>query len=170
LQRIEGDGAVRNMELANQLLCGGDLVGFLVDVDMRQEPGQIWYRRRAAVGLPCGLRNCRNFAWAPFHQAQRRVAIKTLVDVANGGMGRRALPAQTECRVQPAAVHRDESFERAIGIAPADHGEDREQQDVGQLIQYSFPSARRGSGISPSKPINSSNDRKAIAWLIGCRA
>ena len=96
--------------------------------------------------------------------------IKTLVDVANGGMGRRALPAQTECRVQPAAVHRDESFERAIGIAPADHGEDREQQDVGQLIQYSFPSARRGSGISPSKPINSSNDRKAIAWLIGCRA
>jgi hypothetical protein len=79
-----------------------------------------------------------------------------------------ALSAQTEGRVQPAAVHRDESFDRAIGIAPGDHGEDREQQDVGQLIQLPFGPAR--SGISPSKPINSSNDRKATAWLIGCRA
>ena len=57
--------------------------------------------------------------------------IKTLEDVANGGMGRRTLPAQTEGSVQSAAVYRDESFDRTIGIATGHHGKDREQQNVG---------------------------------------
>jgi hypothetical protein len=57
--------------------------------------------------------------------------IEPLENVANGGMGRRALPAQTEGGVQPAAVHRDEGFDGAIGIAAGDHGEDRKQQNVG---------------------------------------
>jgi hypothetical protein len=37
MQRIEGDGAVGDLEFAEQLLRGGDLVGLLVDVDMRQD-------------------------------------------------------------------------------------------------------------------------------------
>jgi len=37
VHRIEGDGTVRNMQLTEQLLCGGDLVGFFVDVDMRED-------------------------------------------------------------------------------------------------------------------------------------
>jgi hypothetical protein len=37
VQRIEGDGAVRDLEFAEQLLRGGDLVGRLVDIDMRQD-------------------------------------------------------------------------------------------------------------------------------------
>jgi hypothetical protein len=87
--------------------------------------------------------------------------IKALQDVANGGMGWRALPAQTKGGVQSAAVHRDERFDRAIRVAAGHHGEDREQQNVRQLIE--IPSARRGSGISLSKPINWSNDRKATS-------
>ena len=52
-------------------------------------------------------------------------------DVANDGMGRRALSTQTEARVQATAVHRDESLDGAIRVAAGDHGEDREQQNVG---------------------------------------
>jgi len=37
VQRIEGDGAMREREFAQQLLGGGDLVGFLVDIEMRQD-------------------------------------------------------------------------------------------------------------------------------------
>ena len=63
VQRIEGDGAVRNMELAKQLLCGGDLVGLFVDVDMRQDQAEFGVPRvkpkgrlrRAAAGVLCGL-------------------------------------------------------------------------------------------------------------------
>ena len=57
--------------------------------------------------------------------------IKPLKDVANGGMGRRAFPAQTEGRVQSAAVYLDEGLDGAIGITTGDHGKDREQQNVG---------------------------------------
>ena len=36
MQCIAGDGAVRDMELAEQLLRGGDLVELLFDIDIRQ--------------------------------------------------------------------------------------------------------------------------------------
>ena len=55
-----------------------------------------------------------------------------------------------------------------MGIAAGDHGEDREQQNVGQLIELSFAPAR--VGISLSKPIRRSNDRKATSWWMGCHA
>jgi hypothetical protein len=89
--------------------------------------------------------------------------IKALEDVANCGVGRCTLPAQTEGGVQLAAVHRDERFDGTIRVAAGDRGEDRKQQNVGQLIELSFGPARRGSGISLSKPINWSNDRKAAS-------
>jgi hypothetical protein len=37
-QGIERDGAVRDVECAQQLLRGGDLVGFFRDIDVRQDP------------------------------------------------------------------------------------------------------------------------------------
>jgi hypothetical protein len=63
VQRIKGDRAVRNMELAKQLLYGGNLVGLLIDVDMRQDQVKFGVPRvkpkgrlrRAATGQLCGL-------------------------------------------------------------------------------------------------------------------
>ena len=63
VQRIEGDSAVRNMEFAKQLLRGGNLIGLLIDVDMRQDQAEFGVPRvkpkdrlrRAAPGLLCGL-------------------------------------------------------------------------------------------------------------------
>jgi hypothetical protein len=49
-------------------------------------------------------------------------------------MSGRTLPAQTEGGVQPAAMHLDKGLDRAEGIATGDHGEDGEQQNIGQLV------------------------------------
>src|ERR1700684_3630145 len=68
--------------------------------------------------------------------------IKALEDGANGGMRGCSLPAQTEGGVQPLAGHRDEGFDGAIGITAGPGGEDREQQNVGQLIELTFGPAR----------------------------
>jgi len=57
-------------------------------------------------------------------------------------MGGCALPAQTEGSVQPLAVDRNEGLDGAIGVTAGDHSKDREQQNVGQLIQLTFGPAR----------------------------
>ncbi|HME26179.1 MAG TPA: hypothetical protein VKI44_33435, partial [Acetobacteraceae bacterium] len=68
------------------------------------------------------------------------------------GMGRRALPAQIEGDVQSAAMHLDKGLNGSEGIAAGNHGEDREQQNIGQLVKLAFGSTR--SGISASTARN----------------
>src|SRR5271156_818081 len=140
MQRIEGDGAVRDLEFAEQLLRGRDLVGLLVNIDMRQHQAGFGVERMQQLGCsavgeiveasPEHLAIKRDGA---LRRAERTVQqtggmaaegllnglrIKPLEDVANGGMGRRTLPVQTEGSVQSAAVYRDEGFDGTIGIAP----------------------------------------------------
>ena len=57
--------------------------------------------------------------------------VQALQDVTNRRVRRRTLPAQAECGVQLATMHFDEGLDGAERIAAGDHGEDREQQDVG---------------------------------------
>ena len=153
VQRIEGDGAVRDMEFAEQFLRGGDFVGLLVDIDMRQDQAGFGVERVQQLGCfavgeiveasPEHLAIERDGALRSADRSVQKTGgmaaeslldglwIKPLEDVANGGMGRRALSAQTEGGVQSATVHRDEGLDGAIGIAAGDHGEDREQHNVG---------------------------------------
>lgn len=50
MQRIEGDGAVRHIEFTQQLLRGGDLVGLLVDIDVRQDQAGVGVERVQHLG------------------------------------------------------------------------------------------------------------------------
>ena len=111
MQRIECDGAVRDLEFAEQLLRGGDLVGLLVDIDMRQNQAGFAVERMQQLGCfavgeiveasPEHLAIKRDGA---LRSAERTVQqtggmaaedlldglrIKPLEDVANGGMVRR---------------------------------------------------------------------------------
>jgi hypothetical protein len=188
MQRIEGDGAVRNMELAEQLLRGGDLVGLLVDIDMRQDQADFGVERVQQLGCfavseivetsPEHLAIKRDGgSRRPGHTVQKARGmtaegpldgrrIKALQDVANGGMGRRALPAQTEGGVQPAAVHRDEGLDGAIRVATGDHGKDREQHNVGQLIELSFAPARvRNLAQQADQPVERSQRNLLVDGL-----
>jgi len=73
-----------------------------------------------------------------------RLWIQTLQNVANGGVRWRTLSVQTECGAQPAAMHLDEGLDRTEGVAAGDHGEDREQQDVRQLVELALGPAGVG--------------------------
>src|SRR4051794_18447721 len=155
---------MRDREFAQQLLGGGDLVGFLVDIDMPQD--------QASLGIECVQQLSSLAAPEMVETAPERLAIQrdnalrkvnrtvqkthrmpaeslfdglrvqALQDGANGGMGGCALPAQTEGGVQPVEVDRHEGFDRAVGVAAGNHAKDRKQQNLGQLIELTFGPAR----------------------------
>jgi hypothetical protein len=166
VQGIERDDAVRNLEFAKQLLRGGDLVGFLCDVDVRQDQSGVGVESMQQLGglavaeiveasperLPiqrdgasrwigCGIPQTSGVAAEHLLDWLR---IEALQDVADGGMGRGALPAQTEGDVQSATVHLDKGLNGTEGIAAGNHGEDGEQQNIWQLVELAFGSTRVG--------------------------
>ena len=136
MQRIDSDGAVRNVEFAEQFLRGRNFIGLLIDVDMHQDQAEFgiegmqqlgWFavseivetstehlsieRNGALLGATRTVQKTRSVAAEYLLEVLR---IKALEDVANGGVGWRALPLQTEGGVQSAAMHGDERFDRAI--------------------------------------------------------
>jgi hypothetical protein len=163
---IERDGAVSNQEFFEQLLCRGDFVGLLVDLDVRQDQagfdiesvqhlgclavGEVVEASPQRLAVECDgsmRRVAGTFLQGGGMTAEYlfdRGGIEALKDIANGGMGRGTLPVQAAGGVQPAAMHRDEGLDGAEGIASGDHGEDREQQDIGQLVQLTLGPARVG--------------------------
>lgn len=136
VQRIEGDRAVRNVEFAKQLLRGGNLIRLLIDVGMRQDQTEFGVEGVQQLGcfavpeiVETSTENLSIERNGALQRTTRTVQktrgmaaeylldvlrIKTLEDVANGGVGWCALPVQTEGGVQSAAMHGDERFDRAI--------------------------------------------------------
>ena len=157
---------MRDVEFVEQPLRGGDLVGFLLDIDVGQD--------QTGPGVEC-VQQLGRFAIAEIIEAapqrlaverdatSRRIGclagqsgcvqaenlldglrIEALEDVANGGMGGRTLPAQPEGCVQPDAMDLDEGCDGSKGVPAGDHGEDREQQDMVQLVEHALGPPRVG--------------------------
>ena len=166
VQSVESDDAVRDVEFAEQSLRGGNLVGFLLDIDVGQD--------QAAFGIEC-VQHLGRLAIAEIVEAapqrlaverdaaSRRISrlarqsggvqaenlldglrVEALEDVADGGMGGRALPVQPEGGVQPAAVDLDERLDGSEGVPAGHHGEDREQKNMGQLVELTLGPSRVG--------------------------
>ena len=159
---VEGDDAVGELEFAEQLLRGGDFVGLLFDIDMGEDqagfdvecmqqlgclavvevvetsPERLAIQRDAAPrGIGFGIPQISGVAAEYLLDGLR---IEALQDIADRGMSGGTLPAQAEGGVQPAAMHLDEGLDRTEGIATGHHGEDGEQQDIGQLVDLAFGS------------------------------
>ena len=119
---IGRDGAVGNLEFAEQPLCRGDFVGLLVDLNVRQDQagfdiegvqhlgclavGEVVEASPQRLAVECNG-STRGIAGAVLQTGcvtaehlLDRSGIETLKDVANGGMGRRTFPAQAEGDVQ----------------------------------------------------------------------
>lgn len=166
MQSVERDDVAGQVELAQQPLGRRDLVGLLADLEMRQHQvgagvERVQQLRRLAVSevieaAPERLAIQRDGArragiaarrqaggMAAEHQLDRR-RIEPLEDKADGGVARCACPAQAEGVVQAEAVGLDEGDDAAIGVGSGHHGEDREQQDIGQLVELAFRPARVG--------------------------
>jgi len=96
------------------------------------------------------------------------LCVEALEDIANGGMGGRTLPAQTEGGVQPPAMHFDEGLNGAEGIATGDHGEYGEQQNIRQLVYLAFGSTRVGNLAEHRKElIERLHGNLLVIWLPG---
>jgi len=74
-----------------------------------------------------------------------RHRVEALQDIAEGGVGGGAAPLQPERDVQPVAMHVNERHDAAAGIAAGHDGQDREQQDIGQLVELPLPASGIGN-------------------------
>ncbi len=141
MQRVAGDGMARHAEFFQQLLHGGDFVGLLVDLDMRQHQRRIGGQR--AENLFC-LDAVEVVETSPEHLAiechdacaEFRLAkvqacgmfakrlfnvrlVQPLQNVADRRMGRRSLAAYLEGLAQLLPMHHDECADAAIGVRAA---------------------------------------------------
>src|SRR5689334_3861355 len=120
MERIEGDGGVCERQFVQQLLGGGDLVGFLVDINMRQDQASLGIEcvqqlgsfavsemvetapERLAIQRDDALRKVTRTVQKTHRMPAERLfdglRIQAVEDGANGGVGRGALPAQTRRR------------------------------------------------------------------------
>ena len=90
---------------------------------------------------PGRLQQCRMAS----ERGLNRSRIEPLEDVADRRVRGRASPFQAETAVQPAAMNVDEGDDAAIRVAAADDRQDREQQDMRQLVELAFRAPRIGN-------------------------
>jgi len=163
---IERDDAVREIEFTEQLLGGWYFVGFVRDIDVREDQAgfdlecvqhlgglaivEIVEALPESFSIECDDASCRigcRVAQASGVLTENLLDclwIEALKDVSNGGMGRCAPPAQTAGGIQAAARHFDEGHDGTVGIAAGDDGEDGEQQNMLQLVEFTLGPARVG--------------------------
>ena len=185
---VRGNDAVRDIKFAEQLLRSGDFVGLFLNIDVCQdETGLdvegVQHLGRLAIGEIVE-------AWSEFIAVDRddasrrigngaaqtsgvlaenlldRLGFKALEDISNRGMGWGTPPVQTEGGVQSAAVHFDEGHDGAVGITAGDDSNDREQQDMLQLVKLTLGPARVGDIAEQAKQlIKRSHGNLLAVWL-----
>jgi hypothetical protein len=185
---IERDDVVREAEFTEQLLRGWDFVGFVRDIDVREDQTgfdlecvqhlgglaivEIVEALPESFSIECDDASCRigcgvaQASGALTENLLDRLWIEALKDVSNGGMGRCAPPAQTEGRIQAAAMHFDEGHDGTIGIAAGDDGKDGEQQNMLQLVEFTLGPARVGDVAEQAEQlIERSHGNLLKIWL-----
>ena len=152
------------IEFLQQLLYGGNFVGFFIDLDMRQHQRGIDGERSEhlfsldivevvetalqSLAVECdhartGARRGEIQVGGMF--AKHRFDIsrhEPLQNIADGRMRRRPLPFDPEGFVQFLAMHLDVGADASIRIGPAHHREDGKQQHVRQLIEFALGATR----------------------------
>ena len=145
---VASDNASGNVEFGQQLLYGRDLVGFLIDFDVREDQRRIDGER--AEHLFClGVVEIIEAAFerlaverddADADRIERAVGVveigavfakglfdsrgvEPLQNIADGRMRRRPLPFELEGFIQRLPMRLEVGLDAAIGIGPADDGE-----------------------------------------------
>ena len=161
MHRVAGDDMACDVEFFQQFLHGGDLVGLLVDLDMRQHQGCVGGERaehlscldvveavetalerlaikrhdtRTRTGSGGKVQVGGMFAKYPFNIRRPQ----SLQNVPDGGMSGRPFPADLEDPVQFPPMDFDEGTNAAIRIGAAHDRQYGKQQHVRQLIKFAF--------------------------------
>lgn len=85
-----------------------------------------------------GLAGCMRLAGMAAERRFHLEGVQTLEDVADCGVRRRAPPCQPEGLVQFGAVDVDKGDNATVRVGAANDGENGEQQDVGQLVEFAL--------------------------------
>ncbi len=160
MHRVAGDDMARHVEFLQQLLHGGDFVGLLVDLDMRQHQRRV--DRERAEHLSCldvveAVETALERLAIKRHDARARTRggkvqvggmfakylfnihrPQPLQNVPDGGMSGCPFPADLEGLVQFPPMDFDEGTDAAIRIGAAHDRQYGKQQDVRQLIKFAF--------------------------------
>ena len=163
MHRVERDDAVGQGKLGKQLLRRRYLVGFLVDLDVRQHQQAI--DRKSIQDLPrldimegveapaqrlaVDANGPRGAAPAALIQRVRMLAknlfdgrrIKPAQDIPDVRAARSSFPRQPESLFQFAPMRFDEGVDRLVAVRAANDGEYRKQQDMRKLIHLAFGAA-----------------------------
>ena len=163
---VARDNASGNVEFGQQLLHGGDFVGFLIDFDVREHQRRI-DRERAEHLFGLGVVEIVEAAFqrlaverddADLGAIGRAVevgavfakgffhirGVEALQNIADGRMRRRTLPFDLEGLVQRSPMRLEVRLDAPIRIGSAHDGENGKQQDVRQLIELALRAARVG--------------------------
>ena len=163
---VERDDVAGNVEVFQELLRRRDFVGFLVDLDMRQNQGRIGGEGAehllgpaVAKGVEAApqrlaVQRQRPPAAASAVQVRRVLAkgffhtggIEFAQDRADRGVRRWPLPTDPERLVQPPPVNLDESADAAVRVGSRNHRQNRKQQHIALLVALAFGPSRIGNG------------------------
>ena len=161
---VAGDDASGHLELPQQLLHGGDLVGFLVDFDVGEDERRIdcegaehllglgvvevvetALERLAVERDDAGSDASRLLIEVGGVFAEHLLdigGVEPLQDIADGRVRRRSLPLDLEGFVEPSAMRFHVGADASIRIGAAQDGEHGKQQHVRQLIDFTLRATR----------------------------
>jgi len=160
---VDGDHGIGQAKRTEQGLHGGNLIGLVITVDVRQHQsragseGAEQVRGTTAVEVieaaPQGLAVNR-YMTMTFDRGRavkrRGVAAESRLDrggvklpqnPADRRVGWRSLPFHPECIPQLSQVNIDEAVDRPIGISTGNDCQDREQNHMGQPVEFALRSS-----------------------------
>jgi hypothetical protein len=160
MQGIERHDGIADAKLLEKLLNSRDFIGLFVNFGMGQNQGRIGSESaqnlprtpivKSIKALPKSFTVQSHAAATPPIKISRMspkdfldlVRFEPLQNIANGRMDRRSFPLNSKRLVEPHPVHFHKSSYPSIRIRAAHNGQDGKQQNVRQLIELAFGTAR----------------------------
>lgn len=155
---------IRNVEFFQQFLYRRDLVGFFVDLDMRQNQRRAGSERAEHLFRACVVEGVKTafehlaVERQSAHARNRFAAVqvcgmfaKSLLDIlrlqplqneTDRRMGGGPFPANLERLVQLLPMNLDESFDASIRVRAAHNSQNGKKQNMRQLIKFALSAAR----------------------------
>jgi hypothetical protein len=160
---VAGNDVAGHVKFLQQLLNGRNLVGFLVDLDVRQHQGGVGREgaqhlsrfgvvevveaatKRLAVERDDPDALGRGVPVQAAGVVAKRLfdidSLQSLQDIADRGVRGRAFPFDLEGLVQSRPVNLDEGSNAAIRIGSGDNRENGKQQYIRELVQFALGAA-----------------------------
>ena len=175
-------------QFSEQCLRCGDFVGFVVDVDVGEHQGGVGGEGAEDLGGGAVVEVVETATQCLAIQSNAALSrrcpgglqpggvaaedgldcgwVEPSKDVADGGMGGRAAPVQSEDPIEVATVDVDEGYDATVRVAAGDDGENGKQQHIWQLVELALGPARVRNFLQQAQQ---RRERSHGNLRVGCR-